>query len=63
MPGYSQQTVPVPQAAQGQDMHEEEVKKLAQVPWAQTWLVVHAVPQLPCVALQWSGLLANSAVV
>jgi hypothetical protein len=62
-PGYSQHVAPTPQAAHGQVAHAADVKKSVQRPSAQTWSVVHAVPQLPVTAVQWSGFSPRSARV
>ena len=56
-------TVPVPHAAQGEVVHDAEVKKFVHVPCAQTWLVLHATPQLPGLAEQWIGLEASCCAV
>jgi len=56
VPGYVQHVVPVPHAGHGQVVHDCEVKKSEQTPCAHTWLAAQAVPQLPAVLEQWSGL-------
>ena len=63
LPGYSQHVVPTPQAAHGQVAHAADVKKSVQMPSAQTWSVVHAVPQLPVTAVQWIGFPPRSVSV
>jgi hypothetical protein len=62
-PGYSQHVVPVPHAAHGHVVQDDEAKKSAHVPCAQTWSVAHATPQLPGTAEQWSGLSASCTAV
>lgn len=56
VPGYMHEMVPVPQAGQGDAVHDVEVKKSVHVPCAQTWSAAHATPQLLAWAEQCSGL-------
>jgi hypothetical protein len=62
-PGYAQHVVPAPHAAQGQAVQATDVKKSVQTPSVQTWSLAHAVPQLPEMSEQWSGLEPSSSSV